>query len=105
MLANRALRVLYQLSDADRTVERLIRESLADTEGIVLTPVHHPVDRAYLAAGGANQLGPPETQLTCGLVGGGCWLVSLAVLRHPTWRELARAVEMVRPRLFGGARI
>ncbi|WP_035856083.1 PAS domain-containing protein [Cryptosporangium arvum] len=44
--ANRALRALYQLSDADHTVERLIRESLTDSEGTVLGPVHHPVDRA-----------------------------------------------------------
>ncbi|MFG1924978.1 GAF domain-containing protein [Cryptosporangium sp. NPDC048952] len=46
VLANRALRTLYQLGDADRTVERLIRESLADSDGDVLTPAHHPVERA-----------------------------------------------------------
>ncbi|SEM45598.1 Membrane protein involved in the export of O-antigen and teichoic acid [Sphingomonas gellani] len=33
------------------------------------------------------------------IVGAGLWLVALALLRHPTWRELERGVEMIRPYL------
>lgn len=31
------------------------------------------------------------------IVGGGLWLVALGLTRHPTWRELGRVVDMVRP--------